>query len=77
MDRIVLCENDFPRQVLPADWTEMQANELLARLNQEEWIRWHDGRSYGMRIYYHWKTVPETGDFTLGAKTNATGTNQD
>lgn len=66
MNRMILCQNNYPLQVLPSDWTETQANELTGRLNRGEDVRLHDLQGVqGMRRYYHYQIVPETGEFQV------------
>jgi hypothetical protein len=61
--RIVICNNDFPRQVMADGATEEGAAELCRQLNVQDYnIQKEVSRSSSLRtrIYYHYKIVPET-----------------
>lgn len=63
--RFVLMANDYPHQLLPADWTEMQAIHFCTRLREHEEQRQRAEYLKGttsQHIYYHIKDTYETGE---------------
>lgn len=64
--RFVVMANDYPHQLLPADWTEEQALYFCTRLREHEDKRCRAEYLKGVTtpgIYYHIKEVTETGEF--------------